>query len=30
MDTVKLLIEKYDLEDPAEGKRVGEFSNATI
>ncbi len=30
MDAVKLLIDKYNLEDPAEGKGVGEFSNATI
>jgi len=27
MDAVKLLIEKYGLEDPAEGKDVGEFTN---
>ncbi|WP_202318966.1 DUF2202 domain-containing protein [Archaeoglobus neptunius] len=27
MDAVKLLIDKYGLEDPAEGKGVGEFTN---
>lgn len=27
MDAVKLLIEKYGLKDPAEGKKIGEFSN---
>lgn len=27
MDAVKLLIEKYGLEDPAEGKDIGEFTN---
>ncbi len=27
MDAVKLLIDKYGLEDPAEGKEIGEFTN---
>jgi len=27
MDAVKLLIDKYGLEDPAEGKGIGEFTN---
>ncbi len=30
MDAVKLLIDKYGLEDPAAGKGVGEFTNATL
>ena len=30
METVKLLIEKYNLEDPAENKGIGEFSNSEL
>ena len=30
MEAVKLLIDKYGLEDPAENKGVGEFSNAEL
>ncbi len=30
MEAVKLLIEKYGLEDPAENKGVGEFSNSEL
>ena len=30
MDAVLNLLEKYDLEDPAEGKSRGEFENTTL
>ena len=30
MEAVKLLIEKYNLEDPAENKGIGEFSNSEL